>query len=104
MSEIIKMDYGAMEDMAQTFRDSAQNLEDIMREMESVAASMEGGALLGRGGDRFHFAHDIFVRDRLVRVRLSKLADKMNELSQDIYGALVDLRDGDHESESRFKG
>jgi uncharacterized protein YukE len=100
MSEIIKMDYGAMEDMAQTFRESAQTLEDIMREMEGVAASMEGGALLGRGGDLWVSA----VRERLVRVRLSKLADKMNELSMDIYGALVDLRDGDHESQSRFKG
>jgi hypothetical protein len=69
MSEIIKMDYGAMEDMAQTFRDSAQNLEDIMREMESVAASMEGGALLGRGGDMWVAA----VRDRLVRVRVSRI-------------------------------
>lgn len=100
MSEIIKMDYGAMDDMAQTFRESAQTLEDIMREMEGVAASMEGGALLGRGGENWVAA----IRERLVRVRLSKLADKMNELSMDIYGALVDLRDGDHESQSRFKG
>jgi uncharacterized protein YukE len=100
MSEIIKMDYGAMEDMAQTFRESAQTLEDIMREMESVAASMEGGALLGRGGDTWVMA----IRDRLIRVRLAKLRDKMEELSGDIYGALVDLRDGDHESQSRFKG
>lgn len=100
MSEIIKMDYGAMEDMAQAFRDSSQTLEDIMHEMEAVAASMEGGALLGRGGDMWVTA----VRDRLVRVRLSKLRDKMDELSGDIYGALVDLRDGDHEANSRFKG
>lgn len=100
MSEIIKMDYGAMEEMAQTFRDAASSLEDIMREMESVASSMEGGALLGRGGELWVSA----VRERLVRVRLAKLADKMTELNQDIYGALVDLRDGDHESQSRFKG
>lgn len=100
MSEIIKMDYQAMEDMAQTFRESAQTLEDIMHEMESVAASFEGGALLGRGGDVWVTA----VRDRLVRVRLNKLLDKMNELNGDVYGALVDLRDGDHESQSRFKG
>ncbi|HSQ17722.1 MAG TPA: WXG100 family type VII secretion target [Anaerolineales bacterium] len=100
MSEIIKMDYGAMEDMAQTFRESGQTLEDIMHEMESVAASMEGGALLGRGGQAWVSA----IRERLIRTRLQKLTDKMNELSMDIYGALVDLRDGDHESQSRFKG
>ena len=100
MSEVIKMDYPSMEEMANAFQQGNQTLEDIMREMEAVASSMEGGALLGRGGDMWVSS----IRDRLIRVRLSKLAEKFQELNQDVIGALVDLRDGDHEAQSRFKG
>jgi uncharacterized protein YukE len=99
MSEVIKMDYPAMEEMANAFKQGTQTLEDCMNEMEAAAASMEGGALLGRGGDGWVNA----IRDRLIRVRLAKLRDKFNELNGDVIGALVDLRDGDHESQSRFK-
>lgn len=99
MSDIIKMDYPSMEDMANAFRDGAQTLEDVSKRLENMAGRAEGGAFLGKGGDAFQNA----LRARLV-VRIKKLQGKFEELQQDVWGALVDLRDGDHEAGSRFKG
>lgn len=99
MSDIIKMDYPAMEDMANTFRDGAQTLEDLSKRLENMAGRMEGGVLLGKGGDAFQNN----LRSRLV-ARIKKLQAKFEELQGDVWGALVDLRDGDHEAGSRFKG
>jgi hypothetical protein len=74
-------------------------LEDLMRHMENVAGRLEDGALMGKGGDAMADA----IRQRL-NSRLAALQDKFNELGMDVYGALVDLRDGDTEAASRFKG
>jgi WXG100 family type VII secretion target len=95
----VQMDYDMMEDMARLFRDGAQQLEDLTRSMQGVAQKLEDGALLGRGGQAFADA----IRQKLCQ-KVNLLGDKFNELSQDVYGALVDLRDGDKEAASRFKG
>lgn len=95
----VQMDYDLMEDMARLFNDGAQQLEDLIRVMQGIASTLEDGALLGQGGDALASA----VRDKLV-TRVSRLEDKFNELSADVWGALVDLRDGDTQAASRFKG
>ena len=95
----VQMDYDLMEDMARLFRDGAQQLEDLRSHMDAVAGRLEDGALLGRGGDALAEA----LRQRLNQ-RISALQDKLSELSMDVYGALIDLRDGDTEAASRFKG
>ena len=99
MADIIKMDYPSMEDMAKAFRDGSQTMEDIIREIQNINGQLEGGVLLGRGGDAFRSA----LNDKLVPA-INRLKEKFDELGGDIYGALVDLRDGDHSAESRFKG
>ena len=95
----VQMDYDLMEDMARLFRDGAQQLEDLRSHMEAVAGRLEDGALLGKGGNALAEA----LRQRLNQ-RIASLQDKLSELSMDVYGALVDLRDGDTEAASRFKG
>ena len=95
----VQMDYDMMEDMARLFRDGSQRLGDTMQAMQAIAGRLEDGALLGKGGDSLAQA----IRDRL-NARLGRLQDKLDELSGDVYGALVDLRDGDTEAASRFKG
>jgi WXG100 family type VII secretion target len=95
----VQMDYDMMEDMARLFRDGSQRLGDTMQAMQAIAGRLEDGALLGKGGDALAQA----IRDRL-NSRLGRLQDKLDELSGDVYGALVDLRDGDTEAASRFKG
>jgi uncharacterized protein YukE len=93
------MDFDLMEDMARLFREGQQHLEDVTRAMQDIASRMDDGALMGRGGQAFSDA----LRNNLV-ARLNALADKLQELSFDVTGALVDLRDGDTEAASRFKG
>jgi WXG100 family type VII secretion target len=95
----VQMDYDMMEDMAKLFRDGAQRLGDTMQAMQTIAGRLEDGALLGKGGAALAEA----ILNRL-NSRLGRLEDKLQELSGDVYGALVDLRDGDTEAASRFKG
>ncbi len=95
----VQMDYDLMEDMARLFNDGAQQLEDLVRLMQGIASQLEDGALLGQGGDALASA----IRDKLV-TRVNRLEEKFQELSGDVWGALVDLRDGDKEAASRFKG
>jgi WXG100 family type VII secretion target len=95
----VQMDYDMMEDMARLFKDGAQQLEDLARSMQGIAQKLEDGALLGKGGQAFADA----IQQKLCK-KINLLEDKFNELSQDVYGALVDLRDGDTEAASRFKG
>ncbi len=95
----VQMDYDLMEEMAQAFREGAQHLGDLIRAMLSVADRLEGGALLGRGGDALSEA----IHNRLTP-GIAGLQEKLEELNLDVYGALIDLRDGDTEAASRFKG
>lgn len=94
----VQMDFDMMEDMARLFREGAQHMEDLIRAMQDIANRLDDGALLGRGGQAFSEA----IRDKL-NTRIGMLQDKLEELSFDVYGALVDLRDGDTEAASRFK-
>ena len=95
----VQMDYDMMEDMARLFRDGSQQIGDTIQAMQAIAGRLEDGALLGKGGDALAEA----IRNRL-NARLGRLQDKLDELSGDVYGALIDLRDGDTEAASRFKG
>jgi uncharacterized protein YukE len=95
----VQMDYDLMEDMAHLFKDGSQHLNDVIRSMQNIAGRLEDGALLGKGGDALAQA----IRNSLC-ARIAALQDKLDELSGDVYGALVDLRDGDTEAASRFKG
>ncbi len=94
---IIKMDYGLMEDMNQTFLQAVEQLQDTMQEMQSIANILEDGALLGRGGAAFTDA----LRGKLCPA-ISRLTDKCQELSQDVQGAVQDMRDSDNISEQMF--
>jgi len=94
----VQMDYEMMEDMNQCFRNCAAQMEDTARLMQQLAAQLEDGALLGKGGDAFSNA----LRSKLSPA-LARLQDKFDELAGDVYGALVDLRDGDSTAASRFK-
>jgi len=95
----VQMDFDMMEDMSRLFKQGAQQLEDTIRTMQNIAGRLEDGALLGRGGDALASG----IRDKL-NTSIAALQDKLEEMSMDVTGALVDLRDGDTEAASRFKG
>jgi uncharacterized protein YukE len=94
----VQMDYDLMEDMSRLFSDGSQHMEDLIRMMQNIAGRLEDGALLGKGGDAFADA----IRSNLTS-RVGILGEKLEELSNDIMGALTALRDGDQEAASRFR-
>ena len=97
MSDIIKMDYGMMEDMSKTFLEGVEQLENTMQEMQSIANEMEDGALLGRGGDAFTDA----IRSKLAPA-IARLTDKYKELADDINKAMGDMKSADTTSEKLY--
>jgi WXG100 family type VII secretion target len=97
MTDIIKMDYGAMQEMAQIFQQGAQQLEETMREMQNVASTLEDGALLGQGGEAFSDA----INGTLTQA-LNRLRDKYAELQQDILQAMRDMQDSDDMTERMY--
>jgi len=97
MSDKIKMNYPAMEDMAKHFKDLSQYLKDTQNEMASIASKMSGGALVGDAGEQFT---DALLSHFLPA--LKRLEEKCVELSWDVQGAMVDMRDADNSAGSNF--
>ena len=93
MSDIIKMDYGLMDDMAQAFDESAQTMEDVQKQVSSIAQELQDGGLLGQAGEAFADA----LSTRLAPA-IARLQDKFTELRQDIVAAKQDMVDADRTS------
>ena len=91
--DVIKMDYGLMQQMSQTFLQGVEQMENTMQEMQSIANDLEDGALLGRGGAAFTEA----IRDKLCPA-ISRLTDKYQELAEDIAKAMDDMQSADSQS------
>ncbi len=94
----VQMDFDLMEDMSRLFGDASEHMQDLIRVLQNIAGRLEDGALLGKGGDALADA----MRTRLAS-RINLLGEKLDELSFDVLGAMVALRDGDKEAASRFK-
>jgi len=94
----VLMNYDMMEEASRAFKTAQQQMEETATAMKNVVKLLSDGVLLGQAGDRMS---DV-MQGKLIP-KCSGFAAKFEELSGDIMGALVDLRDGDHESASRFK-
>jgi WXG100 family type VII secretion target len=97
MSDIIKMDYGLMEDMSQTFKQGVEQLQDTNQVMQNIANELEDGALLGRGGVAFTDA----IRGKLCPA-IARLTEKFEELAGDIQKAMDDMRSADTSTERMY--
>ena len=97
MSEIIKMDYGLMEDMSQTFKQGVEQLQDTNQVMQNIANDLEDGALLGRGGVAFTEA----IRGKLCPA-IARLTEKFEELAGDIQKAMDDMQSADNTTERMY--
>lgn len=97
MSDVIKMDYGLMEEMSKTFQEGAQQLQQTHREMQQLAQMLEDGALLGKGGAAFTAA----INGKLC-TSITKLEQKFTQLDQNIRGAVQDMKAADNTSKGKF--
>ncbi len=93
MADIIKMNYGQMEEMAQAFAQGAQQLESTISEMNNIAQMLENGGLIGEAGDAFTDA----LRSALIPA-INRLMDKFTELQGDVLGAMQDMQQADQDS------
>jgi WXG100 family type VII secretion target len=90
MSEIIKMNYPAMQEMAQHCKATAQRLMETVRLANQLAQQMQNGALVGDAGEAFAGAlNSAFAPG------VSKLSQKFEELAKDVEGAMADMRSSD---------
>jgi WXG100 family type VII secretion target len=97
MADEMKMVYESVEAMVKTFDQSVEQLQDTMQEMQSIAGVLEDGALLGDGGQAFVEA----IRNTFAR-SMTKLTEKMEELSGDCQAAIEEFQAADSESAGMF--
>jgi WXG100 family type VII secretion target len=97
MSDVIKMDYEQMEQMANIFQRCADQMDALNSGIQNQAAQMENGALLGQTGDAFQS----MLRNQ-ASTAVRKMHDKFAELKGDIQGAERELRDHDQTASTRF--
>lgn len=97
MSDVIKMDYGMMEDMNRTFLQGVEQLQDTTQQMLTIASTLEDGALLGRGGVAFVDA----IQTKLVPA-IGRLTEKFDELAQDVNAAMTSMKEADKSTEGMY--
>lgn len=90
MADKIKLNYPAMQEMANQCKQAAQRLTMTAQLGQKAAQEMQNGALLGDAGEAFANAlTSAFVP------QVKKLADKFNEVSKDILDAIQDMKSSD---------
>ncbi len=97
MSEVIKLNYPAMQEMAQHCKSTAQRLMETIRLARQAAQEMRNGAMVGDAGEAFSNAlASAFVP------AVTKLSQKFDEITKDIEGAIADMQASDKSAGGRF--
>jgi uncharacterized protein YukE len=90
MADKIKLNYPAMQEMANQCKAVAQRLAETAKLGQTAAQEMQNGALLGDAGENFANAlTSAYVPG------VKKLADKFNEVAKDIMDAIQDMKSSD---------
>lgn len=97
MSEVIKLNYPAMEDMARHCKAVAQRLQETIKLGQQIASEMENGALVGDAGQAFT---QVLRQD--FNSAVTKLMQKFEEVADDIQKAIDDMKAEDSEAAGRF--
>jgi uncharacterized protein YukE len=90
MSDIIELNYPAMEEMAQHCKAVAQRLLETARLSQSIAQQMNNGALVGNSGEAFAGALNTALSPSVTR-----LSQKFDEVAKSIEAAIQDMRTAD---------
>ena len=97
MSDVIRMEYAAMEQLIQTFRQAHGSLEEVKGVESQMAQLIENGAMLGAAGEHLASA----IGGPLVNATL-KLAAKMEEEANDCAKAMEIMKQHDQEAAGKF--
>jgi WXG100 family type VII secretion target len=97
MSDQIKLNYPAMQEMAQQCKSVAQRLQETIRLAQQVAQEMQNGALVGDPGEAFSAALNTAFCPAV-----NKLSQKFDEVAKDIEGAIADMQAADKSAGGQF--
>ena len=97
MSDKIRVNYPALEEMAQHFEKLAQETEDIVRNMGKMGQQLADSAMIGDTGDAISTAiAGPFSASSM------RLVSKFREVAQDIKSAIADMRAADRDAGAGF--
>ncbi|MCB2179501.1 WXG100 family type VII secretion target [bacterium] len=97
MNDQIRVNYGALEDMAQHCTKVAEKLSQTQQMAMKIAAEMSNGALVGDTGEQFSAALSGPFSSAVLR-----LMGKFLEVSGDIRGAIADMQAADRGASANF--
>ena len=96
MSDQIRLNYPALEDMAAHCQMVSERLQQTAANAQRMAGQMQNGALVGPPGETYVQALGIFVQ------KVMKLSGKFSEVSNDIKQAMNDMRQADGSAGNNF--
>jgi len=96
MSDKIRVNYPALEDMASHLQSSSDRLMQTAALGTKIAGQMQAGAMVGEAGEIYCQALGVFTQ------RVTKLGEKYMEVANDIRQAMSDMRAADSDAGSKF--
>lgn len=93
----VSMDYAVVEAMAEGFQTTADTLGAVNQSLEVAIAVLHASAFLGMVGN-LALAHYL----EGIQPNVARLASTCEEMSLDLIGAIIALRDGDYSGSQRF--
>lgn len=96
MSDKIRVNYPALEDMAKHCTMVQQQLQQTAQLATKISAQMQNGALVGKPGDAFVQAL------AQLSARTMKLSGKFGEVANDIKQAMADMQAADSAAGGKF--
>lgn len=93
----VSMDYDAVQRMSDGFSNASDTLRGVSQALEVAISILKATAFLGLVGN-LALAHYL----EGIKPNVDRLAGTCEELSMDLIGAIVSLRDGDTSGSQRF--
>jgi len=97
MSDKIRVNYEALEEMANICMANYENLNNVLNNIRQIANGMTSEALVGDVGQAFS---DALTGPFASSVK--KLGEKFKEVSDDIHGAIDDMKSADSTAGGNF--
>jgi WXG100 family type VII secretion target len=98
MNDKIRLNYPAMQQMAQQCVQVSQRLGETQQLVKQLAQQMQSGAFLGAAGEIFANALSSSLANAVQR-----LADKFTDINNEIQGAIADMQAQDQAAGGRFQ-
>jgi len=93
----VSMDYQAVQQMADGFNTASDTLQGVSKALEVAIAVLKASAFIGLVGN---IALSRYLEG--IKPNVDRLSATCEEMSMDLMGAIISLRDGDTSGSQRF--